>query len=50
MTCTECGAKCIMVEIDSTATKVSYECPACCNVFEKHVKTKATAAPRKAVA
>lgn len=38
MNCTECDTKCIKVEIDSTATRISYECPSCCNTFEKQRK------------
>lgn len=43
MKCTECGTKCVLVE--TTDRSRQYECPSCCNFFEKPIPIKARRIP-----
>lgn len=46
MNCTECGAKCVLVE--TTATERHFECPECCNEFVRPLKSAAPKSSRQA--
>lgn len=44
MKCTECGSACAKIDVDSTATTTSYQCPSCCNTFERPAPVRSLAA------